>query len=89
MWRALAFQSIGLGLATAIGAALAQPSRLPVLGTGDGGFLMAISELETAVRLKTPIVNVIWENSQYGSIVWKQRFRHDRHHSRRAFKGAP
>ncbi|MDO9396891.1 MAG: thiamine pyrophosphate-binding protein, partial [Herbiconiux sp.] len=36
-----AFQSIGLGLATAIGAALAQPSRLPVLGTGDGGFLMA------------------------------------------------
>ena len=33
---------------------------------------MNCQELETAVRLKTPIVNVIWENSQYGSIVWKQ-----------------
>src|SRR5699024_3770631 len=35
-----AFQSIGLGLYTAVGAALAQPGRMPVLGTGDGGFLM-------------------------------------------------
>jgi acetolactate synthase-1/2/3 large subunit len=33
---------------------------------------MNVQELETAVRLKTPIVNVIWENSQFGSIVWKQ-----------------
>ena len=45
------FQSIGLGLGSAIGAALASPGRLPVLATGDGGFLMAIAELETAVRL--------------------------------------
>ena len=36
-----AFQAIGLGLYTAIGAAFAQPDRLPVLGTGDGGFLMS------------------------------------------------
>src|SRR5690625_6171557 len=35
-----AFQAIGLGLYTAIGAALAPPDRLPVLGTGAGGFLM-------------------------------------------------
>jgi acetolactate synthase-1/2/3 large subunit len=40
--------------------------------SGDGGFLMNVQELETAVRLKTPIVNVVWENSQFGSIVWKQ-----------------
>ena len=45
------FQAIGLGLGSAIGAALASPGRLPVLATGDGGFLMAIAELETAVRL--------------------------------------
>ena len=51
-----AFQSIGLGLATAIGAALAQPDRLPVLGTGDGGFLMGIAELETALRLGLPLL---------------------------------
>ena len=48
------------------------PDRNVVTVNGDGGFLMNCQELETAVRLKTPIVNVIWENRQYGSIVWKQ-----------------
>lgn len=66
---AQAFQSIGLGLGTAIGAALAQPHRLPVLGTGDGGFLMAISELETAVRLSLPLVIVVYNDAAYGAEV--------------------
>ena len=64
-----AFQSIGLGLGTAIGAALARPDRLPVLGTGDGGFLMAISELETAVRLNLPLVAVVYNDAAYGAEV--------------------
>ncbi|GGR22342.1 thiamine pyrophosphate-binding protein [Deinococcus ruber] len=64
-----AFQSIGLGLATAIGAALAQPTRLPVLGSGDGGFLMAISELETAVRLRLPLVCIVYNDAAYGAEV--------------------
>ena len=46
---------------------------------GDGGFLMNVQELETAVRLRTPIVNVIWENRQFGSIVWKQDKKFGRH----------
>ncbi|WLP91368.1 thiamine pyrophosphate-binding protein [Gordonia sp. NB41Y] len=64
-----AFQSIGLGLGTAIGAATARPDRIPVLGTGDGGFLMAISELETAVRLRLPLVVVVYNDSAYGAEV--------------------
>ncbi len=64
-----AFQSIGLGLATAIGAALARPDRLPVLGAGDGGFLMGISELETAVRLGLPLVCIIYNDAGYGAEV--------------------
>ncbi|ETA05940.1 MULTISPECIES: thiamine pyrophosphate-binding protein [Gordonia] len=64
-----AFQSIGVGLGTAIGAAIAQPARLPVLGTGDGGFLMAISELETAVRLALPLVVIVYNDSAYGAEV--------------------
>jgi acetolactate synthase I/II/III large subunit len=63
------FQSIGLGLATAIGAALASPGRLPVLATGDGGFLMSIAELETAVRLGVPLVIVIYNDHAYGAEV--------------------
>lgn len=64
-----AFQSIGLGLGTAIGAAIAQPERLPVLATGDGGFLMAISELETAVRLGLPLVVLVYNDSAYGAEI--------------------
>ncbi|SDK36167.1 Acetolactate synthase large subunit [Cryobacterium psychrotolerans] len=64
-----AFQSIGLGLYTAIGAALARPDRLPVLGTGDGGFLMGISELETAVRLSLPLVVIVYNDAAYGAEV--------------------
>ena len=53
----------------AIGAALAQPHRLPVLGTGDGGFLMGIAELETAVRLGLPLVCVVYDDAAYGAEV--------------------
>jgi acetolactate synthase I/II/III large subunit len=63
---------MGFAVPAAIGAKLVHPDRNVVTVNGDGGFLMNAQELETAVRLKTPIVNVIWENSQYGSIVWKQ-----------------
>ncbi|MBT2585241.1 thiamine pyrophosphate-binding protein [Arthrobacter sp. ISL-95] len=65
-----AFQAIGLGLYTAIGAALAQPHRLPVLGAGDGGFLMGISELETAARLKLPLVCIVYNDAAYGAEVY-------------------
>ncbi len=63
------FQSIGLGLATAIGAAVGSPGRLPVLATGDGGFLMAIAELETAVRLGLGLLIVVYNDHAYGAEV--------------------
>jgi thiamine pyrophosphate-dependent acetolactate synthase large subunit-like protein len=64
-----AYQSVGLGLATAIGAALAQPSRLPVAALGDGGALMGASELETVVRLGLRMVVVIYDDAAYGAEV--------------------
>jgi thiamine pyrophosphate-dependent acetolactate synthase large subunit-like protein len=64
-----AYQSIGLGLASAIGAALAQPDRLPVAALGDGGALMGISELETVVRLRLPMVIVVYDDEAYGAEV--------------------
>lgn len=64
-----AFQSIGLGLATAIGAAIAQPGRLPVAALGDGGFHMAAAELETAVRLNLPLVVIVYNDAAYGAEV--------------------
>jgi thiamine pyrophosphate-dependent acetolactate synthase large subunit-like protein len=64
-----AFQSVGLGLATAIGAALARPDRLPVAALGDGGALMGASELETVVRLGLPMVVVVYDDEAYGAEV--------------------
>ncbi|GAA5150770.1 thiamine pyrophosphate-binding protein [Nocardioides marinquilinus] len=64
-----AFQSIGLGLPSGIGAALAQPDRLAVVGTGDGGFLMAVAELDTAVRLGRPMLVVVYDDAAYGAEV--------------------
>ena len=61
------FQSIGLGLATALGAAIARPDRLTVAALGDGGFLMGISELETAVRLGLGMLIVVYDDAGYGA----------------------
>ncbi|TQM09444.1 thiamine pyrophosphate-binding protein [Pseudonocardia kunmingensis] len=63
------FQSIGLGLATAIGAACARPDRLAVAALGDGGALMAAAELETVVRLGLAMVVVVYDDRGYGAEV--------------------
>jgi acetolactate synthase I/II/III large subunit len=70
---------MGFAVPAAVAAKLVHPERRVVTVNGDGGFLMNCQELETAVRLGTPFVNVIWENSQYGSIVWKQDKRFGSH----------
>ncbi len=65
-----AFQSVGLGLATALGAAVARPDRLTVAALGDGGALMGSSELETAVRLGiNDLLIVVYDDEAYGAEV--------------------
>jgi thiamine pyrophosphate-dependent acetolactate synthase large subunit-like protein len=64
-----AYQSIGLGLASAIGAALARPDRLTVAAVGDGGALMAAGELETLGRLGLPMLVVVYNDDAYGAEV--------------------
>ena len=66
------FASMGIAVPGAIGAKLAYPDRSVVAVTGDAGFLMNSQEIETALRLKTPIVILIWSDSAYGLIEWKQ-----------------
>ena len=63
------FQSIGLGLGMAIGAAIARPERLTVLVAGDGGFLMSVAELETLVRLEVPLLVIVYNDAAYGAEV--------------------
>ncbi|WP_430792056.1 thiamine pyrophosphate-binding protein [Actinoplanes sp. G11-F43] len=63
------FQSIGLGLASALGAALAEPERLPVAACGDGGFLMGVAELDTVRRLGLGMLIVVYNDEAYGAEV--------------------
>ncbi|MCW3492182.1 thiamine pyrophosphate-binding protein [Microbacterium sp. SSM24] len=65
-----AFQSIGLGFPSVAGAALAQPEATIVLTTGDGGGLMALADLETAVRVAGGRgIAVVWNDAAYGAEV--------------------
>jgi len=63
------FQSVGLGLPSAIGLALAHPGKLAVLGAGDGGFLMSIADLETAIRLGIRLCVLVYNDASYAAEV--------------------
>ena len=70
--------SMGIALPGAIGAKLVHPDRKVVAVCGDGGFMMNSQEIETAVRIGTPIVIVIFNDSKYGMIEWKQQMHHEK-----------
>ena len=63
------FQSVGLGLGNAIGAAIARPDRPTVAALGDGGTFMAVAEIETAARLGLKLLVVIYDDCAYGAEV--------------------
>ncbi|WP_217423934.1 thiamine pyrophosphate-binding protein [Agromyces sp. Marseille-P2726] len=65
----LSFQAIGMGLSAGIGAAVAQPHRTAVGGTGDGSFMMSLVELDTAGRLGPGMVVIVFNDEAYGAEV--------------------
>ncbi len=64
-----AYQTIGLGFCTVPGVAAAAPDSTVVLTTGDGGGLMALADLETAIRTARSQVIVVWNDSAYSAEV--------------------
>ncbi len=67
--------SMGYAVPGALGARLAHPDRPVVAFTGDGGFLMAVAELQTAVRENLPIIIVVLDDQQIGLIRVKQEIK--------------
>lgn len=63
---------MGVALPLGIAAKLVRPDRPVVTVSGDGGFLMNCQELETAARLRVPVINVVWEDQALSAIVTKQ-----------------
>lgn len=66
------FAAMGIAIPGAIAAKLVHPDKNIVAVTGDGGFMMNCQELETALRVKTPFVTLIFNDNGYGLIEWKQ-----------------
>ncbi|AUC62398.1 2-oxoglutarate decarboxylase [Cyanobacterium sp. HL-69] len=66
------FAAMGIAIPGALAAKLVHPDKKVVAVTGDGGFMMNCQELETAVRIKTPFVTLIFNDNAYGLIGWKQ-----------------
>ena len=73
------FCSMGFALPGAIAANLVYPDRRVLGIAGDAGFLMNVQEMETATRLSSNIVMMVWEDNAYGLIAWKQESEFGKH----------
>ncbi|MEH6608022.1 MAG: acetolactate synthase large subunit [Halioglobus sp.] len=73
------FCSMGFALPGAIAASIVHPERRVLAIAGDAGFLMNVQEMETAHRLNSNIVCMVWEDHAYGLIAWKQEAEFGRH----------
>jgi len=73
------FCSMGFALPGAIAANLVFPEKRILAICGDAGFLMNVQEMETARRLNSDIVAMVWEDKAYGLIAWKQTNQFGRH----------
>jgi acetolactate synthase-1/2/3 large subunit len=79
------FCSMGFALPGAIGAKIAHPDRRVMAISGDGGFLMNLQDLETAVRRRINFICMVWCDGEYGLIKWKQQGNFGGRHSDLAF----
>ena len=73
------FCSMGFALPGAIAASLVYPEKRILSISGDAGYLMNVQEMETAKRLDSNIVTMIWEDHMYGLIAWKQENEFGKH----------
>lgn len=64
--------AMGYGMPAALGAKLANKEKVVVSLSGDGGFMMTVQELETAVRHDIPIISLVFNNDMYGTIRMHQ-----------------
>ena len=73
------FCSMGFALPGAIAASIVHPDQRILGIAGDAGFLMNVQEMETAKRIGSNIVMMVWEDNEYGLIAWKQESHFGRH----------
>lgn len=73
------FATMGIAVPGAIAAKLVHPDKKILAITGDAGFMMNCQEFETAHRLGTNFVTLIFNDASYGLIKWKQDMHYGHH----------
>lgn len=71
-------QTLGVGLPWAMAASLVNNHSKTISISGDGGFLFSAMELETAVRLKLPVVHFVWRDGSYNMVAFQQEMKYNR-----------
>ncbi|MCP3809498.1 acetolactate synthase AlsS [Paenibacillus sp. Lou8.1] len=71
-------QTLGVALPWGIAATLVNPGHKVVSISGDGGFLFSSMELETAVRLNSPLVHIVWRDGSYDMVAFQQQIKYGR-----------
>jgi acetolactate synthase I/II/III large subunit len=71
-------QTLGVGLPWAIAASLVRPNEKVISISGDGGFLFSAMELETAVRLKSNLVHLVWIDGSYDMVGFQEMAKYGR-----------
>jgi acetolactate synthase-1/2/3 large subunit len=71
-------QTLGVALPWAIAASIVRPQEKVLSISGDGGFLFSGNELETAVRLKSNLVHMIWIDGSYDMVGAQEQLKYGR-----------
>jgi acetolactate synthase I/II/III large subunit len=71
-------QTLGVALPWAIAATIVRPQEKVLSISGDGGFLFSANELETAVRLNSHLVHMIWIDGHYDMVGTQERIKYNR-----------
>jgi acetolactate synthase I/II/III large subunit len=71
-------QTLGVALPWAIAATIVRPHEKVLSISGDGGFLFSANELETAVRLNSHVVHMIWIDGHYDMVGTQERLKYGR-----------
>ena len=72
-------QTLGVALPWAIAASIVRPAEKVLSVSGDGGFLFSAMELETAVRLKSNLVHMVWVDGSYNMVAVQEEIKYGRH----------
>jgi acetolactate synthase-1/2/3 large subunit len=71
-------QTLGVALPWAIAASIVRPAEKVLSVSGDGGFLFSGMELETAVRLKSNLVHMVWIDGSYNMVAAQEELKYGR-----------